>query len=231
MSIVVVDFSGTLIKPFVAEEANLKRFDFLRIPRPSADEHRHQHATKAHYETIKEHIAKTFGINDDMKIIMQQNHSTEMVLSGKEVKTMIMTDLFRDCMYSVAADYKEAIFHDGFVDALQKIKAKGYKLAIVSGIRTDIITGILQITKCPVHFDFIYGQDPILSRDDNELLNKELSKHGKITHIIGDKKSDLAPAKALGAKSIFVSWGHAEGGEEEFADHTIHRAEDLDKFL
>jgi phosphoglycolate phosphatase-like HAD superfamily hydrolase len=231
MNIVVVDFSGTLIKPFVAEEANLKRFDFLRIPRPSAEEHKQQHATKAHYSVIKEHIATTFGITDEMKITMQQNHGRELVLSGKEVKTMIMTDLFRDCMYSIAADYKEAIFHEGFLDALQHIKKQGYKLAIVSGIRTDIITGILQIAKCPVHFDFIYGQDPILSRDDNELMDKELATHGKITHIIGDKKSDLEPAKKLGAISIFVSWGHAEGGEEEFADHTIHRAEELEKLF
>ena len=51
--IVVVDFSGTLLKPFVAEKANLKRFELLGIPKPTEQEHKKQHSTKV---VIKEFL-------------------------------------------------------------------------------------------------------------------------------------------------------------------------------
>lgn len=229
--IVVVDFSGTLIKPFVAEEANLKRYKILGIPKPSETEHKKLHGTKKHYNLIKEYIAEEYGLSDDMKIDFVHNYGGEIKLSGKEVKTIIMTDLFRDCMYLVAAENKQKIYSDGIIDSLKIIQKRGYKLAIVSGIRKDIITGLLAITKCPLKFDYVYGQDPVLSRDDNRMLNSELAKEGKIEFIIGDKMSDLEPAKKLKAKSIFFMGGHPTGGEESFADYTISKSKELEDII
>ena len=226
-NIVVIDFSGTLIMPFVAEEANIKRYKNLGMNLPSEKEHKEMHATKAHYEIVKQHIAQDYGITDDMKIYYVQNYGSEIKLSGKDVKTIIMTDLFRNAMYQVAKEHGNNIFAEGIANVLQKIKSRGYKLAIISGIRKDIITGMLAITKFPVSFDFIYAQDPVLSRDDNKFLNQELAKQGKIAFIIGDKADDLIPAKNLGAKSIFVKWGHPTGGEETMADFTVEKPEEI----
>jgi phosphoglycolate phosphatase-like HAD superfamily hydrolase len=229
--IVVVDFSGTLIKSFVAEQANLKRYDILDIPQPSEAEHKQLHGTKKHYDIIKQHISEKFGVSDDMSIGFIHNYNGEIELSGKDVKTIIMTDLFRDCMYLVASENGQKIYADRILDSLKVIQNRGYKLAIVSGIRKDIITGLLAITKCPVKFDYIYGQDPVLSKDDNEQLNIELTKKGKIEYIIGDKLDDLKPAEKLKAKSIFVKWGHPIGGEEDFADYSISDPKELEKII
>jgi len=229
--IVVVDFSGTLIKSFVAEQANLKRYDILGIPKPSEEEHKQLHGTKKHYDIIKQHISDKFGISDDMKIGFVHNYNGEIELSGKDVKTIIMTDLFRDCMYLVASENGQNIYADGILDSLKAVQDRGYKLAIVSGIRKDIITGLLAITKCPVKFDYIYGQDPVLSRDDNQQLNSELAKKGTIEYIIGDKLDDLKPAEKLKAKSIFVKWGHPTGGEEDFADYSISTPKELEDII
>ena len=229
--IVVVDFSGTLIKSFVAEQANLKRYDILGIPKPSEKEHKQLHGTKKHYDVIKQHISDRFGISDDMKVGFVQNYDGEIELSGKDVKTIIMTDLFRDCMYLVASENGQKIYADGILDSLKTIQNRGYKLAIVSGIRKDIITGLLAITKCPVKFDYIYGQDPVLSRDDNQQLNSELAEKGIIEYVIGDKLDDLKPTKKLKSKSIFVKWGHPTGGEEDFADYSISTPEELEKII
>ncbi len=229
--IVVVDHSGTLTKPFLVEEANLKRFDILGIPRPGLEEHKRMHATKSHYDILKEYIEAEFGVKDKMKMTFVNNYSKEIVLSGKDVKTMIMTDLFRNAMYAVAKENGLKIFADGMLDALQKIKKRGYKLAIVSGIRSDIITGLNEITKCPVKFDYILGQDPVLSRDHKDTLYKELAKKGKITYIIGDKLDDFSFARKLKAKSVWVKWGHPTGGEEKFADYSISKSEELVKII
>ena len=94
-----------------------------------------------------------------------------------------------------------------------------------------IITGILAIVKCPVKFDFVVGQDPVLSRDNNEFLVDELSKEGEVKYLIGDKMYDLKPAEKINAKSVFVTWGHPTGGEEEFADFTVKDAKELVKVI
>ncbi|MEM4245649.1 MAG: HAD hydrolase-like protein, partial [Candidatus Nanoarchaeia archaeon] len=166
-----------------------------------------------------------------MKIKFIQNYGEEIELSGKDVKTMIMTDLFRNGMYFVASKYGKNIYAEGMLDSLNKIKRRGYKLAIVSGIRKDIITGMLAITKCPLKFDYVYGQDPVLSLDDNEFLNTELAKKGKLEYIIGDKLDDLRPARVFDAKSIFVRWGHPTGGEEKFADFSINHPKELERII
>lgn len=229
--IVVIDFSGTLIKPFVAEQANWRRYEILKIPKPSESEHKKLHGTKQHHDIIKQHIAEKFGITDEMKISFVQNYGKDIQLSGKDVKTMIMTDLFRNSMYLVATENGSKIYVEGILNSLKIIQQRGYKLAIVSGIRKDIITGLFAITKCSVAFDYIYGQDPILSKDDNQQLNNELAKNGTIKYIIGDKLDDLTPAKKLNATAIFVKWGHPTGGEENFADHSIDRAEELERII
>ncbi|MDD5650502.1 MAG: hypothetical protein PHF86_08820 [Candidatus Nanoarchaeia archaeon] len=56
--IVVVDFSGTLIKPFVVEEANLLRYKFLGLKAPSEKEHKKLHGTKGYYDILKKQIIK-----------------------------------------------------------------------------------------------------------------------------------------------------------------------------
>jgi len=229
--IAVFDFSGTLTLPFVAEEAHFLRCDMIGLQRPSPEEHKKQHGTKAHYDIIKNHLAQKFGIADDMKFRYVQNYGKEIELSGKDVKTVIMTDLFRDANYRIAAEKGLKMFPDGMMDALLAVQKRGYKLAIVSGTRTDIITGIFAIAKCPVKFDYIFGQDPVLSRDDSAKLLEELSKRGTITWIIGDKLSDLEPAKKFNAKTIFVTWGHPTGGEKEFADYTISDAKEIEKII
>ena len=185
------------------------------------------HATKKHYDVLKEVIAKRCGLEDSMEIKYVQNYGKEITLSGKDIKTIIMTDLFRDMMYEVAAERGRQIFTEGMITALQEIKKRGYSLAIASGIRKDIITGLLAITKCPVTFDYIQGQDPVLSRDDNEKLDAELMKQGKISFVIGDKADDLEPAKKFGAKAIFLRGGHARGGEEKIADYSISHPKEL----
>jgi len=225
--IVMVDFGGTLILPFVPEESNVKRYEILHLDIPTDEEHKKMHATKSHYEVVKDAIEKECGIKNDMEFLYTQNKGKQIELSGEEIKTTIMTDLFKFCMYKVVNEHKDKIFEPTFIEALKEIKKRGYKLAIVSGMRSDIITGVLNISGCDVEFDYIYGQDPVLSRDDNNIQIEELQQHGQISFIIGDKSDDFDPAKKVGAKTIFVSWGHPRGGEEEIADFVIKEGKEL----
>jgi len=225
--IVVVDFSATLTQPWLAEQANERRCKILGIETPDEEEHKKQHGTKSHYGILKGHIGKRYGLEDDMKVKYVQNYGNDIELSGKDMKTVIMTELFKFTNFEIAAEKGQAIFADGMFDVLKTIKERGFKLAIVSGTRTDIITGLLAITKCPIEFDYVYGQDPVLSRDDSKKLLEKVSELGKIEFIVGDKASDFEDADKYDAKSVFVTWGHPTGGEKESADYTIDKAEQL----
>ncbi len=229
--IVVVDFSGTLVKKSLAERANRMRYEALGLELPSEEEQRRQHGTKQHYDPLRERISEIFGITDNMTIYQVQNNGTNIALSGRQYQTVIMTDMHRDNVFKIARKDGQNVFFDGMQEALAKIRGRGYKLAIVSGTRTDIIAGVLAITGFEVKFDYLYGQDAILSRDDSGVLMEKLARHGTIAYVIGDKLSDIEYAPSHRAKSIWVKWGHPNGGEEQFADYCIERPEELEKII
>ncbi|MAG19865.1 hypothetical protein CL618_00335 [archaeon] len=217
--IIAIDFSGTLIKPEIAELASKKRFQILQTEIPK--NLKQMLADNKHYDLNKEQISRLTNIKKNMKIKYNTNSKQQVELTGEQILTQIMTNLFQFAMYQVAKE--KDIFPKNLIEILKKIKSKGYKLAIVSGIREDIISGMLNISNCTI-IDYIFGQNPILSYSNKELLNKI---KGKIEYVIGDKLSDIQPAKELKAKSIFVKWGHPTGGEEKLADFTIKKPKEL----
>lgn len=89
----------------------------------------------------------------------------------------------------------------------------------------------MQISKCDVKFDFILGQDPILSKDNNLKQLKTLKKQGQIKYIIGDKTDDIKPAKEIGAEYILVTWGHMIGNEKKIADYIISDGKSILKII
>lgn len=225
--IIVIDFAGTLVKAKMIEEANKFRSKILQRSLPSKKEHA---KSEKMYKVNREFVEKLTGLNKKMKIFYRENDNDFIVLKGEDYQNQISTDLFRIGMYGVAKKYKMKIFSDDFISVLKKLKKK-YKLAIVSGVRTDIVSGMLEISGLGwKFFDYIYAQPPILGVSNEENL-KDLQKKGKISFLIGDKFSDLKPAKKLKCKSIFVKWGHATGGEEKFADFTVKSAKELVKIL
>ncbi len=223
-NIILVDFAGTLIKAEIIEEANILRSQVLKKVLPSKQEHANPETL---YKANREFVEKVTGITKGMKIECTQNDLTKITIPGEAYQNQMATNLFQLGMYLAAKKYKKDIIPGGFTEQLQKAKSKGYKLAIASGVRTDIISGMLQIAGITDLFDYIYGQPPILGVDNQANLNN-VAKHGRIAFVIGDKMSDLEVANT---KTIFVTWGHASGGEQEFADYTINDPKELESIL
>jgi len=216
--LIIVDFAGTLIKASAIEEANKFRAKILERGLPSQEEH----AKPAElYSANRDFVSKLTGITYDMKIKYRENDLDLIELSGIHVQNQIATNLFQIGMYMVAKKYGKEIVPEGFLEELERIKGLGYNLAIVSGVRTDIISGMFAIAGIDL-FDYIIGQPPILGVD-NLKNSKELA--GDIKFVIGDKESDF---DVVGfGKKIFVKWGHASGGEEEIADFVIEKPSEL----
>lgn len=218
---IVVDFAGTLVKTEVIDEANRFRAKVLERGLPTKEEHGNP---KELYKINREFVSKLTGIREDMQIHYRKNDNTNMELKGEGVLNQISTTLFQIGMYMVAKKYGKEIFYPGMVEELGRVKDKG--LAIVSGVRTDIISGIMRITGIKI-FQEVIGQAPALGLSNTELLEQLQD----VEFVIGDKLSDIEPAKKLGARSVFVKWGHASGGEEEAADYIVNEPKDLRQIL
>ncbi len=223
--IILVDFAGTLVKAEVIEEANEFRAKVLQKALPSKEQHADP---EAFYKVNREFVEKLTGLKGKTKVRYRKNDLGFMILTGEQVQNQISTNLFQIGMYMVAKKHRINIVPEGLVEQLQRIQKLGYKLAIVSGVRTDIISGMLQIAGIPLTFDYIYGQPPILGMENQDADIKELKAKGTLEYVIGDKLSDLQRGAK---KSIFVTWGHPAGGEKEYADYTISKPEELEKII
>ena len=226
--IVLVDFAGTLVKAEMIEEANIFRADVLQKSLPTKEQHADP---ESFYKVNREFVERLIGLKSDAKVRYRENDLDFMELSGEDVQNQISTNLFQIGMYMVAKKYGKDMVPEGLIEQLQRVKDLGYKLAIVSGVRTDIISGMLQIAGIPFEFDYIYGQPPKLGVENQESDVEELKSKGLIEYSLGDKLSDLERGKIDGCKSIFVKWGHPSGGEEEIADYTINHPKELENII
>lgn len=226
--IVLVDFAGTLVKAEVIEEANIFRANVLQKALPARNEHADP---EQFYKVNREFVEKLTSLKANARVRYRENDLDFLELTGENVQNQISTNLFQIGMYMVAKKYGRKIFPDGLIKQLWRIQDCGYKLAIVSGVRTDIISGMLQIANIPVEFDYIYGQPPILGLENQEADIGELQSKGRIEYCLGDKLSDLERGKAKGTKTIFVKWGHPAGGEEKFADYVINHPNELEDII
>ena len=226
--IVLVDFAGTLVKAEMIEEANVFRANVLQKSLPTKEQHADP---ESFYRVNRDFVEKLTGLKSNAKIKYRENDLDFMELSGEDVQNQISTNLFQLGMYMVAKKYGKDIFPDGLIKQLQRIKRLDYKLAIVSGVRTDIISGMLHIAGIPFEFDYIYGQPPKLGAENQDSDVKELQSRGRIEYCLGDKLSDLERGKISGCKSIFVKWGHPSGGEGEIADYIINHPKELEEII
>jgi phosphoglycolate phosphatase-like HAD superfamily hydrolase len=221
--IIVVDFGGTLVPPTVLDKANELRAQVLKRALPNSSEHANSEQL---YKANREFVSQLTGITEDMQIAQTDLNLDELALTGEHIQTQIATTLFQIGMYMTAKELSDKFFAEGMIQTLTQLKEKGFSLAIVSGVRTDIISGILAITKNTGLFDYIYGQPNILGVSNEENL-AELSQEGGVEYVIGDKKSDLTLGEHVNAHAIYVTWGHPTGGEEEVADYTVSKAEEI----
>ena len=226
--IILVDFAGTLIKAEMIEEANVFRASVLQKSLPTKEQHADP---ESFYKVNREFVEKLVGLKSDARVKYRKNDLDLMELSGMDVQNQISTNLFQIGMYLVAKKYGKDIVPGGLIEQLQRIKDLGYKLAVISGVRTDIISGMLQIAGIPFEFDYIYGQPPKLGVENQEADVEELKSKGSIEYSLGDKLSDLERGEINGCKSIFVKLGHPSGGEEKIADYTIIHPKELEEII
>ncbi len=141
-------------------------------------------------------------------------------LSLEQVIEMI--DTYRE--YYNVFGFRENEMYDGIPEMLSSLKNMGYTLVVATGKPEKIAKRILRLFKLDVYFEFIGGATEDESRHrKSDILKYVLDNIGassEETVLIGDRKFDAEGAKALGADSIGVTWGHGTREELEAAGFT-----------
>ena len=99
---------------------------------------------------------------------------------------------------------------DGVVETLQLLKEKGYKLAIVSTKRRDMIDRGLRLINCEDMFDTIVGLDNVTNpKPDPEpllLALEQLNVQPEDALMIGDNYHDIEGGQRAGVDTAAVAW-------------------------
>lgn len=105
----------------------------------------------------------------------------------------------------------ECGLYEGLVDALIELKAKGYKLVILSASEKNNLIEQCKNYDIVKYFDDILGIDDIHANSKVDIaLNylKEKNISGNDILFVGDTLHDLEVAKAINANCLLVSCGH-----------------------
>lgn len=99
---------------------------------------------------------------------------------------------------------------DGVVETLRQLKNEGYKLAIVSTKRREMIERGLQLMECETLFDTIVGFDDVTyTKPDPEPIQIALQRidaNKEDALMIGDNFHDIVGGQRAGVDTAAVAW-------------------------
>lgn len=135
--------------------------------------------------------------------------------------------------------------YDGIPEMIRKLKGNHKKLAVASSKPTVFVERILEHFEIRKYFDVVVGSELDGTRTDKaevieEALTRlygeaaeDLDKKKRNTVMIGDRKYDVAGAKAQGVVSVAVSYGYGRMDELKIAkpDYIVRSVEELEKLL
>jgi phosphoglycolate phosphatase len=117
---------------------------------------------------------------------------------------------------------------DGLVEALDRLRASGWLLAVATN-KPDVFTQAI-LNGCDIadRFAAVRGGDGPRKPDPGQLRSilSELNGDAGQSWMIGDHHTDIRAGRAAGCRVLFCGWGmgHADG---EAVDVTIARPQDL----
>lgn len=122
--------------------------------------------------------------------------------------------------------------YDGVDLSLRSLRMAGHPIAVFTGASTRAARSLLSAAGLDV--DILVGGDqvehPKPAGDGVREAARRLGVSPAAVFYLGDAPTDLVAAKAAGARSVAVAWGHLYRHDVP-ADHTLHRPMDALRLL
>ena len=124
----------------------------------------------------------------------------------------------------------KSFLYPNVFDTLKKLKSK-FRIALCTNKKQFITEKILIDFKIEDFFDFVLGSNSkIKLKPDTDMLEYCLNEcHVAPEHaiMIGDSSNDIMPAKTLGMKSIYVTYGYGKIDKSIKPDYVIDRFDEV----
>ncbi len=97
---------------------------------------------------------------------------------------------------------------EGIPEAVQKIKSKGYRLAIITSNSRSNVNLFMKNNGMDQEFDFVYSGKSIFGKDNvfKRMFRKKNISPARVIYI-GDETRDIEACKKVGIPIISVTWG------------------------
>lgn len=119
-----------------------------------------------------------------------------------------MRDAYSRCY--VALEQGPARLHDGALETLERLRARGLELAVATGKSRRGLDRVLAGLGLSNYFETTRCADETRSKPDPLMLQQILAERGKTAQLalmVGDSEYDLAMARTLNMASVGVSYG------------------------
>ena len=129
---------------------------------------------------------------------------------------------------------KRSFLYPNVLNTLKELKSK-FKIALCTNKKQFITEKILMDFKIKDFFDCVLGSDSkIKLKPDTEMLEyclNECHVAPEQAIMIGDSSNDIIPAKALGMKSIYVTYGYGKIENSIKPDYVIDSFNEVLKII
>lgn len=162
-------------------------------------------------------------------------YTFECICGYSEEKTAKAIEIFRE--YYEDKGWRECHLFDGMKELLEKMKKRGYKLAVATSKAEEFARPLLKMLEVDEYFDFIAGSDDEIGRSSkSDVIRHALNTLGlapKDALMIGDTEFDIEGANEQGLDSVGVLFGFGtrESLESEGATYITETVKELEEFL
>ncbi|MFQ6009635.1 MAG: HAD family hydrolase [Candidatus Aenigmatarchaeota archaeon] len=210
IKVVAFDYDGVLIR---SSDVHLRTWEEI------LDKEGIDHRVTG--EMIESHFGESY--EDMIKHLLPEEHKDK-----SKIVLERLLGIFRSPEYPKKFEKVE-----GVREFLEGLKERGFKLAVASGNKRDILHNWLKVAGVIELFDMIISAEDIeRGKPHPDMLEKVMSffKVGKEEIIfVGDAKDDIRMGKAAGVKTVAVLTGAMDRAEaeREGADIILEKVTDL----
>lgn len=138
-----------------------------------------------------------------------RDHGYKAVLRAKNIRYSKLPALVLTVSREMKSHIHEVKPYEGIIVALEELKAKGYRLGVLTSNQEHLVREFLESHSYPL-FDFIVSEKTLFGKDKalKRILKKYNLERADVVYV-GDETRDTSACKKAGIDVIGVGWGVA----------------------
>jgi phosphoglycolate phosphatase len=158
---------------------------------------------------------------DDLRK-MARDHGYKQVLKHKKVGLTKLPSIVLTIGKEMRSHMAEVKPYEGIITALQELKARGYRLGVLTSNQEHLVREFLETHQYPL-FDFIVSEKTLFGKDKAlKRIMKKFALDSRGVVYVGDEVRDVAACNKALIDVIAVTWGVAGvGGFDKVAPTKI----------